>query len=90
VSRGVAPLDPTSIVKSVNTAIVQQARKFVWGLDDSQLRFVQNRMGQAPDGPVISDVQRQAAIETALTAKPSTEAERAAFFAQQDAGAGVG
>jgi hypothetical protein len=45
----------TEIVRRVNETVVAQARQFVWGVDDSQLRFVQNRMGSAPDRPIIAD-----------------------------------
>jgi hypothetical protein len=88
--RQLGALDPTSIVKSVNTAVVHQARQFVWGLDDGQLRFVKNRMSRAPDRVLISDAQRQAAIDAALTTKPSTESEREAFFQQEARGASGG
>jgi hypothetical protein len=73
-SKRLAALDPTSIVRNVNMAIVHQARQFVWGLDDGQKRFVQNRMSKAPDRPVITDTQRQAAIDAALAAGPSAAA----------------
>jgi hypothetical protein len=73
--RGLAALDPTSTVRNVNMAVVHQARQFVWGLDESQLRFVQNRMGRAPDRPVISDAQRQAAVDAALVVPPSNNFE---------------
>jgi hypothetical protein len=86
-ARQLGALDPTSIVKSVNMAVVHQARQFVWGLDDGQLRFVQNRMSKAPDRVIISDAQRQAAIDASLTAKPSTESEREAFYQGEARGA---
>lgn len=57
--------DPTTVIKSVNQAVVHQARQFVWGLDDKQLRFVQNRMSKAPDRPIITDEQKRHAIEAA-------------------------
>jgi len=57
--------DPTHVVKSVNAAVVSQARKFVWGVDDSQLRFVQNHMGTASDRPIITEEQKQQAINAA-------------------------
>lgn len=63
-------IDPTKIVRDVNMAVVHQARQFVWGLDDSQLRFVQNRMSKAPDRPIITDEQRQRAIDSALAGEP--------------------
>jgi hypothetical protein len=86
-AKRLGTLDPTSIVKNVNMAVVHQARQFVWGLDDGQSRFVQNRMSKAPDRPVISDEQRQAAIDAALAAKPSAESERAEFARREARGA---
>ena len=38
--------DPDKLVTAANNEIVRQARKFVWGLDDSQLRFVARRLGE--------------------------------------------
>jgi hypothetical protein len=69
-ARRLGGLDPTSIVKNVNMAMVEQARQFVWGLDDGQLRFVQNRMSHAPDRAIITNAQRQAAIDAAMAARP--------------------
>lgn len=38
--------DPDKLVAAANNEIVRQARKFVWGLDHSQLRFVERRLGE--------------------------------------------
>jgi hypothetical protein len=65
--KHVASADPTEVVKDVNQAVVHQAREFVWGIDDSQHRFVSNRMSKAPDRLIISDAQRQQAIDAALS-----------------------
>ena len=73
-SKRLAVLDPTSIVRNVNMAVVHQARQFVWGIDDGQKRFVQNRISKTPDRPVITDAQRQAAIDAALAGRPSAAA----------------
>jgi hypothetical protein len=51
----------TKVVESVNQAVVHHARKFVWGTNDSHSRFVQNRMSKAPDRPMITEKQKQAA-----------------------------
>jgi hypothetical protein len=64
-ARRIASGDPTKTVKSVNLAVVHQARKFVWAFDDAQFRFVQNRMSRSPDRPIITDEQRQRAIDAA-------------------------
>jgi hypothetical protein len=61
--KHVASADPTQVVKNVNQAVVHQARGFVWGLDDSQRRFVSNRMSRVPDRLIITDAQRQPAID---------------------------
>ena len=65
-AKRIAAADPTEMVKAVNQAIVHRARRFVWGLDNSQLRFVQNRMSKVPDRPLITDASRQQALNAAL------------------------
>ena len=35
-----------NLAEGLNKRIVRQARKFVWGTDDRQLRFVANRFGE--------------------------------------------
>lgn len=64
-AKRLASADPTKIVKNINQTVVHQARKFVWGLDDGHLRFVQNRMSKANELPIISDQQKQQAIDAA-------------------------
>jgi hypothetical protein len=61
----VASTDQTRIVKAINRAVVQCAREFVWGCDDSQYRFVHNRMSRSPDRQIITDEQGQRAIDAA-------------------------
>ena len=34
------------LVRSVNNKVAEQAVKYVYGTDDSQLRFVKNRLGK--------------------------------------------
>jgi hypothetical protein len=34
------------VLAKMNDLIVRQARKFVWGVDDRQLRFVERRLGE--------------------------------------------
>lgn len=36
--------DVTSIVRAYNVRVVESAIRYVWGLDDTNLRFIQNRM----------------------------------------------
>ncbi len=64
-AKRLALSNPIEIVKNVNQAVVQQARKFVWGLDGQQLRFVQNRMSKTPDPPIITEEQKLLAIKAA-------------------------
>jgi hypothetical protein len=70
--------ESTKVIKSVNQAVVHQARKFVWSLDDRQLRFVQNRMSKAPDRPIITDEQKQQAINAAAGWKGAVDSARGA------------
>jgi hypothetical protein len=39
-------LDPKDIMKIMNEFVASRARKYVWGRDDAQLRFVENRLGR--------------------------------------------
>jgi hypothetical protein len=57
--------EPTEIVRTINQRVVQQARKFVWGSTDSQLTLVQKHFGKLPDRVILTDQQRQEAIEAA-------------------------
>jgi hypothetical protein len=38
--------DPRKLMEHVNDRVASQAVKYVWGVDDSQLRFVENRLGR--------------------------------------------
>ncbi|PZU83079.1 MAG: hypothetical protein DI528_17940 [Shinella sp.] len=42
------------LIAEVNVTVVGQADRYVFGTDDSQLRFVQNRMGQSKTPQLIS------------------------------------
>jgi len=57
--------DPTDIVRKNNQCVIEQARRFVWGSTDSQLTFVQKHFGKLPDRELLTDQQRQEAIEAA-------------------------
>jgi len=61
--RHVGTSDPTTIVREINRIVVEQAREFVWGTDDTQLRFVNNRIGRLPDRVILTDEQKRKAIE---------------------------
>jgi hypothetical protein len=70
VSRG----DHTKAAKLMNKTVVSQAREFVWGVDDSQLPFVQKHFG-TPERIIITTEQRQEAIDAAR-GMPSTKEGR--------------
>jgi hypothetical protein len=58
--------DPTDVVKKINNErLIQQARKYVWGATDSQLSFVQKHFGKRPDRELLTDQQKQEAVEVA-------------------------
>jgi hypothetical protein len=38
--------EETRFVERINDRVVRQAHKFVWGTDDTQLRFVEKRLGE--------------------------------------------
>jgi len=57
--------NPTQVVKNINKVVVQQARRFVWGSSDSQLTFIKRNFGTVPDRPLITDQQRENAINAA-------------------------
>jgi len=63
--KHVASTDQTRVVKDVNRAVVQQAREFVWGHDDSQYRFVCNRISKSPNIQIITEEQSRRAIAVA-------------------------
>ena len=56
-------LDPTRLVRALNLGIVSRARKYVWGIDDKQSRFVENHMSSHLDKPILTEEQRVAAID---------------------------
>jgi hypothetical protein len=64
-AKRLSAANPSAVVKSVNLAVVSAARKFVWGLDNGQLKFVRSRMSTAQEQPIITDEQRQQAINAA-------------------------
>ena len=46
-------MNARQLMEQVNSRVVSQARKYVWGTDDTQLRFVQNRFGRMePSNPL--------------------------------------
>jgi hypothetical protein len=53
-----AQQDHDKLATTMNNEITRQARRFVWGLDDRQLRFVERRLGEmrrmTPADPISS------------------------------------
>jgi hypothetical protein len=45
-------IEPIEIIRTMNDATAGRAFRFVYGLDDTQLRFVENRLGRRPVKPV--------------------------------------
>jgi hypothetical protein len=51
----IAKIDPNTLIATANDRVAAQARRFVYGVDDSQLRFVANRFGRmSPSTPFES------------------------------------
>jgi len=44
-------IDPDQVMQAMKDIVVRQAQTYVWGTDDSQLRYVRNRMGKE-SGPI--------------------------------------
>jgi hypothetical protein len=55
----------TKVVKAMNLYVVQQAREYVWGRDDTQAAFVKKHIGILPDRDILSDEQRQEILAVA-------------------------
>lgn len=52
-------VDPGDLMGQVNDRVASQARRYVYGTDDSQLRFVANRLGQKkPSTPLEARHER--------------------------------
>jgi hypothetical protein len=64
-ARFIASLDHTHLVKTINKAVVCQARKFVWATDNSQLEFVRRHIGTAPDRTIITEEQKRESLAAA-------------------------
>jgi len=55
----------SDIVRIVNRDVVQQAREYVWGTDETQKDFVQKHIGTLPDRVILSEKQKQQALRQA-------------------------
>jgi hypothetical protein len=73
VSRG----DHTKAAKLMNKTVVGQAQEFVWGVDDSQLPFVQKHMGTVPERVIITAEQRQESLDAAQGRPSAKEGQTA-------------
>jgi hypothetical protein len=57
--------NPTEVARRNNRRVIKQARKFVWAATDSQLGFIRKHFGELADREVLTDQQRQEAIDAA-------------------------
>jgi hypothetical protein len=72
-----ADADPSRVAKAFNQASVHRGRNFVWGADDSHLRFVQNRLSKGRDYRILTDDQMRRVVHAARWRKPDIAAARA-------------
>ena len=68
-ARFLSDADHTKAAKTMNKTVVSQARKFVWGVDDRQLPFVQKHMGTAPERTLLTEEQKRDAVDAAQSAQ---------------------
>jgi hypothetical protein len=64
-ARSIFDGNHTLAAKTMNKTVVSQAREFVWGVDDRQLPFVQKHMATAPERTLLTEGQRQEALDAA-------------------------
>lgn len=57
-----ASRDHSWMVREINLNVVGQAVEFAWGVNDSQLSFVQKYFGKSPLPPAITAAQRERAV----------------------------
>ncbi len=65
IAQSIHATNPTEVVRKNNRSVIQQARKFVWGSNDAQLKFIQRNIGKLPDRVILTERQRQQAIDAA-------------------------
>jgi hypothetical protein len=58
-----AAQDHSWMVRQINLNVVGQAVEYVWGVNDSQLSFVQKHFGKSPLPPAITSAQRENAVK---------------------------
>jgi hypothetical protein len=49
-------VDQTGLVKECNRQVVEGAMRFVWAVDESQTRFIENRFGRTPQPRLIEQI----------------------------------
>lgn len=49
---------PLEVVKEVNRQVVEGAKRYVWGIDEKQLRFIENRFGRSPQPRILETITR--------------------------------
>jgi hypothetical protein len=54
--KQVLNVDQVKLAKEINRQVVEGATRFVYGVDDKQLRFVQNRFGKTPQPRVLESL----------------------------------
>ena len=75
--EGVRKADQVALVKECNRQVVEGATRFVYGIDVSQLRFIQNRFGKTPQPRLMEGIveRRRQKIENAKTPEQLAEIE---------------
>jgi hypothetical protein len=64
-ARSLARWKHTTLAKVLNKAVVCQARKFVWAVDDAQLEFVRRHIATAPDRTIVTEEQKRQSLAAA-------------------------
>jgi hypothetical protein len=64
-ARSLARWKHTALAKMLNKAVVCQARKYVWAVDDAQLEFVRRHIATAPDRVIITEEQKRQSLAAA-------------------------
>jgi hypothetical protein len=59
--KRIKAMDADELVEKVNTGVALQAIKYVYGINDSQLRFVANRLGKKMPTALLSPFKKRKA-----------------------------
>jgi Protein of unknown function (DUF4238) len=62
-SRLAAAASHQEIVGNINKSVVTQAREYVWAFSDTQIPFVRRYMSSVPDRVILSEAQKQQALD---------------------------